>query len=181
MQRKEPRLLFWCQSENPVETIQQGIQVLPHNLIEPIAPGQRRIKLHESLVAPIDVVERADSELEDSGVVRYSGADAIHEEDACNDKSQQQQADREASRQPETLQAGDEGIADVRQQTAGGNRQNQTPESPDQKPREKQTGDNRQRLEKRPGGVPARAGGHSGNFRPSLLHRRTRLPGAAAA
>ena len=40
VQRKEPRLLFGRQSENPIETIQQGIQVLPHELIDPIALRQ---------------------------------------------------------------------------------------------------------------------------------------------
>ena len=109
MQRKETRLLFGRESEKAVETIQQRIQVLVRNPIEPIAPGQRRIEPHQGLVAPVDVAQSADSELEDSGVVRYSGADTTHEEDTCRDKGQQQQADREASPQAETLQSDDKG------------------------------------------------------------------------
>src|SRR5207244_10258899 len=49
--------LFWRQGEQLADTIQQGVQVVVHKSVDPIASRQRPIQPHQRFVAMVQCVE----------------------------------------------------------------------------------------------------------------------------
>jgi extradiol dioxygenase family protein len=83
-------VFFWRQGEQLADTNHQGVQVVVHQSVDPIASRQRLIQPHQGLVTMVQRMERADPQLERLGVARHDGTYSVYGEEGRQHEHEQQ-------------------------------------------------------------------------------------------
>ena len=83
---EELGVLFWRKGEKPVDLIHYRVQLVVRQSVDPIASGQRLVKPHQVLVSFVDLVDRANLELEGLDFGGHDRPYLIRDEKSCKHK-----------------------------------------------------------------------------------------------